>query len=313
MGFVYVLTNAAMAGIVKVGLTRMLPEDRAADLYSTGVPEPFKVVYRALTSWPSQVETRAHEILTKYRVNTGREFFRVPPEKAIEAVRVAAVDVAGIDSWKSSQPHVLQSGDRIALTLEAGQAFVLSGYKDWNGILSREPVTFDLWQAHSDGDLLEISATASASEVAGFSDNDVGSTDDPLPYLDRSREVANGMMIGREKLMPGDRLIWVPGPENEIQECVLFDVRDFCQVVCRTWSPKIDPTYPIALLLNSFCHRGVWPNFQDAMRRALETPVPRTWRPRQERDPEWEEMASSPQPPEYWLPQLKPRSRTRKS
>src|ERR1700735_3371921 len=117
-GFVYVLTNELMPGVVKVGLTSWLPEDRAKGLYTTGVPVPFEVAYRAMTSWPDAVERRAHEWLDDKRVSERREFFHVSVEKAIEAVRLAAIDVAGIASWKASALHALRSGDRLGLNLE---------------------------------------------------------------------------------------------------------------------------------------------------------------------------------------------------
>lgn len=42
-GYVYVLSNPCMPGIVKIGKTTRSVEDRANELYQTGVPEPFKV------------------------------------------------------------------------------------------------------------------------------------------------------------------------------------------------------------------------------------------------------------------------------
>lgn len=53
-GFVYVMQIPAMPGIVKIGLTELVPKDRAAKLSSNeAVPFPFDVVFRALTMrWP---------------------------------------------------------------------------------------------------------------------------------------------------------------------------------------------------------------------------------------------------------------------
>jgi hypothetical protein len=44
-GWVYVITNLAMPGLVKVGYSRKDPELRAAELNSTGTPHPFVVEY----------------------------------------------------------------------------------------------------------------------------------------------------------------------------------------------------------------------------------------------------------------------------
>ena len=45
-GIVYILTNAAMPGLVKIGMTaRAEIEARMNELYSTGVPLPFECSY----------------------------------------------------------------------------------------------------------------------------------------------------------------------------------------------------------------------------------------------------------------------------
>jgi hypothetical protein len=46
-GFVYILTNDMMPDLVKIGLTTALPEDRAKELFNTGVPNSFNVAFRA--------------------------------------------------------------------------------------------------------------------------------------------------------------------------------------------------------------------------------------------------------------------------
>lgn len=311
IGFVYIMTNEAMPSIVKVGLTSRLPEDRAKDLDTTGVPEPFEIIYRTSTSRPKAVERRAHELLSEYRTNPKREFFRVTVNDAVEAVRRAAVEVAGIRSWKSSTQHLLKSGGRLALTLEAGQTFALICYKSLDDVLRGNAEIIDLWQAHSDGDLLEILATASASHIAGFSDDDPGSTNDPVPYLNREKTVTNGFINGRERLMPGERLVWLPAPEDaEIETSVVFEAIDHCQIVSRTWSPVLG-SHGFPLLLNEFMYTNVWPAAQRSIREALALPTPRAWAPRQDRDPDWESIGSQPPNPEHWLPQLKQRDRKR--
>jgi hypothetical protein len=308
VGFVYVMTNESMPGIVKVGRTSLLPEDRARDLYTTGVPRPFKVMYRSATSRLDAVERRAHESLEGSRINAGREFFRVSVQEAVEAVQLAAVEVAGIASWESAERHQLRSGDRIALTLEAGQVFALVAYPSW--IACRAKLV-DLWQAHSSGDLLEILVTDSASEVAGFSDGDPGGAEDPVPYLDRARTIPNGMMNGRERLLPGDRVVWIPAQRHaDEQASVVFEASNYCQVVSRTWSPRLAPE-GMPLLLNVLTCEASWPAAARSIREALALPMPRCWAPREGRDSSWEDFGSVLPSPERWLPQLKPRVRKR--
>lgn len=311
IGFVYVLTNVSFPGLVKVGLTFNLPEDRSSELNTTGIPTPFDVAFRATTSWPRAVEARAHELLAAYRVSPKREFFRVDTDDAINAVRLALIEAAGIDSWRQSESHMLLNGSRLALTLEAGQLFALISYNSLADIITKKPQPLDFWQAHSDGDLLEIYVTDSPGHVAGLSDNDPGGTDEPVPYLNRDGDAYNGLLIGRERLMPGERLVWVPAPASaDTQERVIFEACDHCQLTCRTWSPVIG-LHGLPLLLNDLQHDTLWPAAERAVRAALALPVPRTWAPRGDRDSSWATIGTEPPNPEHWLPQLKRKRRKR--
>ncbi|GAA4561180.1 GIY-YIG nuclease family protein [Planotetraspora kaengkrachanensis] len=314
IGFVYVLTNKAMPDIVKVGFSSWLPEDRARDLYTSGVPAPFEVAFRTATSWPEAVERRAHELLSVDRPNPRREFFTVPVDQAIDAVRMAAVDVAGIDSWQESDRYLVGPTDRLAMTLEAGQIFALISWTSLQSLVSGHPAEIiDLWQAHSNGDLLEIFGTSSPGHVAGFSDNHPGGDVDPVPYLDRSQSAANGMLIGRETLFPGDRLVWVSEPLSDPHVSVIFEASNYCQVINRTWSPVMTE-YGIPRLLNDFGYDSPEPEVANAIRTALALPPPRSWAPRDDRDSgEWAPIGDEPQHPDYWLPQLQPRKRRKGS
>lgn len=87
-GFVYVLTNAAMPGIVKVGKTTRAPSMRAKELSdATGVPLPFEVYAAIETSQCSALEIHAHRMLESFRVSAGREFFRCDCLDAFEQIR----------------------------------------------------------------------------------------------------------------------------------------------------------------------------------------------------------------------------------
>lgn len=85
-GFLYLMTNPAMPGLVKIGMTTRSPEERAQELASTGVPMPFHVV----AAWPVDdvraAERDAHEALARYRVNDAREWFRLSVPAAIKAL-----------------------------------------------------------------------------------------------------------------------------------------------------------------------------------------------------------------------------------
>ncbi len=318
VGFVYVLTNPSMQGIVKIGLTSRLPEDRAKDLYTTGVPEAFEVAYRTTTSYPQAVERRVHQLLDDYRTDQKREFFRVSVNKAIDAVRLALIETASIDSWKCLRLHTFATGDRASLTLKAGQVFVLISYESLADVMADNAEVIDFWQAHSDGDILEIYATDSRTHIAGFSDGDIESTDDPVPYLNREKTVANSLINGRERLVPGERLVWLPAPEDADRELsVVFEAQNYCQIVSRTFEPAIG-VHGLPLLLNDFLlDSKLWPiaNY-NSVHEALALSVPRNWSPRQDDDSHdsmWQSIGSEPPNAEYWLPQLKQQKKKRKS
>ena len=80
-GIVYVLSNEAMPGLVKIGLTqRSELEVRLNELYSTGVPLPFTCEYACRVKDCKAVENALHIAFTKDRINPAREFFRTSVE-----------------------------------------------------------------------------------------------------------------------------------------------------------------------------------------------------------------------------------------
>jgi hypothetical protein len=85
-GYVYVMTNSAMRGLVKIGSTNLEPEKRAEQLQTTGVPSPFKVYGYVRVDNPQEIEKEVHSELNRYRKTKSREFFRLKPEAAVKAI-----------------------------------------------------------------------------------------------------------------------------------------------------------------------------------------------------------------------------------
>jgi len=81
-GYVYILTNEAMPGLVKIGKTTRDPQKRAGELYQTGVPEPFDVMEALRSPNCSELEGRVHTALRSCRSNGGREFFKCSVDEA---------------------------------------------------------------------------------------------------------------------------------------------------------------------------------------------------------------------------------------
>ena len=85
---VYVLTNPAMPGIVKIGMTeRNDVQRRMAELYSTGVPLPFEclIARQIEDKEAAKVENALHTAFDPSRINPSREFFQIEPEQ-VEAL-----------------------------------------------------------------------------------------------------------------------------------------------------------------------------------------------------------------------------------
>lgn len=100
-GFLYVLANSAMQGMVKVGKTTRSPAERAAELSAaTGLPTPFIVVYEQLFEDCTEAETFVHTLLASkgFRVADNREFFSAPVNEVVRAIALApgAID-EGVD------------------------------------------------------------------------------------------------------------------------------------------------------------------------------------------------------------------------
>lgn len=90
---VYVLTNPAMPGLVKIGWTAS--EDaavRIAQLYSTGVPFPFKREFACRVQNAEEVERAMHRAFAPNRVNPKREFFSIEPDQAIAILKLLHVE-----------------------------------------------------------------------------------------------------------------------------------------------------------------------------------------------------------------------------
>lgn len=90
-GYVYILSNPTMPGIVKIGKTVRAPEVRLKELNSaTGVAMPFKLETVVETKNPSLTERIIHEHLSSRRINQRREFFEVSVKDATRVAKEAA-------------------------------------------------------------------------------------------------------------------------------------------------------------------------------------------------------------------------------
>ncbi len=89
LNIVYVLTNSAMPGLVKIGYTTQDDANsRIVQLYTTGVPVPFELEYACKVQNAEEVERALHVAFSPQRINPKREFFKIDPEQAIAILKL---------------------------------------------------------------------------------------------------------------------------------------------------------------------------------------------------------------------------------
>jgi len=83
--YIYIMSNSSFSeDMLKIGWTRGHPNIRANELYTTGVPTPFIIEFSIITTDGAKLEKKIHEHIKDYRVNSNREFFKIPKDKLTE-------------------------------------------------------------------------------------------------------------------------------------------------------------------------------------------------------------------------------------
>jgi hypothetical protein len=86
-GYLYILSNAHMPGLLKIGLTTRSVSERVAELNSaTGVPTAFTVEAYFESRDPDAHEAAIHQRLDQYRVPS-REFFKIGIKETLAVAR----------------------------------------------------------------------------------------------------------------------------------------------------------------------------------------------------------------------------------
>ncbi len=110
-GWVYLLTNEAMPGFVKIGLTQA--NDVAArmrQLDTTAVPLPFECHFAARVPDCAKLERTLHFVFGEKRPRRGREFFQIEPDLAKAIIELVALeDVAFSDAEQAIDPQQRQA------------------------------------------------------------------------------------------------------------------------------------------------------------------------------------------------------------
>lgn len=119
---VYVLTNPAMPGLIKIGKTTQLEvEDRMKQLYGTGVPVPFDCAFACQVRDASEVERALHFAFGNNRINPNREFFKLEAERVIAVLKLLKVDDITIQFEQQLDADVGVADKESATTLKRTQ------------------------------------------------------------------------------------------------------------------------------------------------------------------------------------------------
>lgn len=111
-GYIYILVNSSMPELVKIGLTRGTTKARANDLSrGTGIPTPFVVAYEELVADCRAVEKKMHDIFATRRESSRREFFRISPKEAIDALQRTSRNFPFMDESEITRINLLPAFD----------------------------------------------------------------------------------------------------------------------------------------------------------------------------------------------------------
>jgi len=92
MSYVYILTNEAMPGYIKIGLTDKPVSERVLGLDNTSVAIPFQCYYAARVDDNQKIERAPHTAFGDFRVRINREFFKMDPYKVKVILEVLALE-----------------------------------------------------------------------------------------------------------------------------------------------------------------------------------------------------------------------------
>jgi T5orf172 domain len=137
--YVYILSNPAFPGLLKVGWTTDTPENRIRQLHTTGVPSPFVLEAALLVHQAEETERQVHQALAGRRHAQNREFFDVPFLEALDCLtRVVLTKLAEAETSEESSASALASSNHglppselllLRLLVSSGIGFGMTEYQ----------------------------------------------------------------------------------------------------------------------------------------------------------------------------------------
>ena len=107
-GWVYIVTNKALPGLVKVGYTtRVDINQRLREFNQAGLPYPYEKAYALWVEEPRLIEQRVHQALPAHRDYKG--WFRCSVERARETIK----KIAGPEAETETDRRIAESRARV--------------------------------------------------------------------------------------------------------------------------------------------------------------------------------------------------------
>ena len=131
-GIVYILSNSAMPGIYKIGITsRDDVSNRLRELFTTSVPVPFECEYACRVDDCKKVESALHYAFDPERINPQREFFKTDPDRVISILKLLEKEDITNQINNSESKNInkidLESAQKLKKTRRPPLDFILMG------------------------------------------------------------------------------------------------------------------------------------------------------------------------------------------
>ena len=179
-GTVYVLTNEAIPGLVKIGKTRQGdPQVRMDQSYGTGVPVPFECPMAIRVNDLDLVERALHTAFGPQRINPKREFL------AIESEQVTAL-LTVIDG-EDVTPEINRSNESISAVERSASETLRRRRPNLNFFDMNIPVDAVLNATQGDGEVI-----VKTERRVSFRGRVMSLTEATKLYLERDYAVAPG-------------------------------------------------------------------------------------------------------------------------
>jgi hypothetical protein len=225
-GYIYILSNPSFKdNLLKIGHTTRDVPTRAKKLRTTGVPEPFTIVYAEDVDNPETIEKIIHENLANFRLSKQREFFEISIEKAISKVQEVTQRLV-----YEKNTYILDKNIVFRWLCQTEDlVFLVRNPDTFSDELKIDPIV-DFWYCKT-GDQILITNIPGKDKIYLGEDKYITL---PLKKSSNNHDInpINGIIHEFYDINPGDRIVWLAKSKENIninQEYHLHSI-----LTCRT-------------------------------------------------------------------------------